>query len=214
MTLTPEQREMAREAGIIDPAKAEAFIDKIKQGKEATSALGDQMLDSFSVLDQVNEWISKAGTSLDELGNLTGADAVKFGVLTSAIAGARKEFEGFASVSKGSAIGTFGDSMSSLIGTVKQQGTALNLASGAGKQLLGVLTNMGAGAKAFSIAMQGGGRALAAFAENFLTSADNALRFQNGMFDAMAAGGNLNEFLNGTERGFSGIGKGLEGLNR
>lgn len=207
MAATPEQVEQAKKLGITDPAKIEEWVQKMQNAKDATDSLGD----SFSFLDDL---INSAGVSLDKMGTLVGADAAKFGLLSNSILGATENFKGFLDVAKGGAIGTFGESMQGLINTVGKQGTVFAAAATGAKHLISILTGMGASGAAFQKAMSGSAAGLADFAKNFITGADNVLRFQNGIMDAMAAGGSFHDFLDGTQEGFSGIGRGLEGLNK
>ncbi len=211
--LTPEQKAAAAEAGL-DPNKAATFLEKTRQATIATSDFNTELKESSGVLDDLNNKFAEYGLSLDQLGNLTGASAAKFGLLTTFIAGAKEEFKGFVDVGKAGGIGTIGESLNGLMATVKQQGTAFGVAGAAAMKLRGMLTSMGAGGKELDEALRGGVNGLIAFGKNFVTSADNALRFQSGLMKAAAAGGNLKGIYEGVGTTFNGVGNRLENLNK
>ncbi len=211
--LTPEQKAAAAEAGL-DPNKAATFLEKTRQATIASADFNTELKESSGVLADLNNKLAEYSMSLDQMGNLTGASAAKFGLLTTFIAGAREEFKSFIDVGKAGGIGTIGESLTGLMATVRQQGTAFGVAGAAAMKLRGMLTSMGAGGKELNEALKGGVEGLISFGKNFVTSADNALRFQSGLMRAAAAGGNLKGIYDGVGDTFNGVGRNLENLNK
>src|ERR1700678_698640 len=122
--LTPDDIEKMKAAGL-DKDKIDAATESVRQHSQAlkdaaqsAAALNDQENDSGSIMDQLQTKLTGMLTKLEDLGNLTGADANEFSVFATAIAGAHKELTNFQSNESGR-LGSFSDDMKGLIENVK-----------------------------------------------------------------------------------------------
>lgn len=170
-----------------------AYNDALKKGTQNQKDFNVAGADSADMLGNLQGRLAQAGIDLEDMGNLSGVAATKFGLLSTFAIGATEQFKRFNQSVDTGRLGSFTDQMQSLIGNVTKQGTALNIVSGAGKKLVDVLGSMGATSKEISEAIKGGGATLAAYAKNVLISADNTLRFESALMDAAQQAGNTNE---------------------
>ena len=175
-----------------------AYNDALKKGIQNQRDFNVAGADSVDMLSSLQGRLAEVGINLEDMGNLSGVAATKFGLLSTFAVGATEQFKRFNQSVDTGRLGSFTDQMQSLLSNVTRQGTALNIVSGAGKKLVDVLGSMGATSKDISEAIKGGGSTLAAYAKNVLMSADNTLRFESALMDAAQQAGNTNELYKAT----------------
>jgi len=188
----------------------EKIKEMMSHAKTRIREAGEQITDSFSVLEKIQEWTKGAADRLDSLGSVSGAAATEFGLLAAGIAGARKEAENFAGLDTGR-LGSFTESTKNLFAIIRES-PGFGAASAAGQQLMGMLKNLGVSNKDMAAAATMSGAALVNFAEKIMIGADNSLRFGSAIMDAAAKGGNFTQLMNGLGDSFGGVGAHLENL--
>ena len=137
------------------------------------------------------------GIAMKTTGSFTEQQVTQFGLLTTAVFGARKAFEGFGVGEMGKNFNTFGDQMQYMVNMITN--------SGGGIEQLASLAE-----SAFGVKMPEAAKKSVETAKGFLasltTSADNALRLQNGIIQLAAKTGTLGDV-------YKKIGNDLTGMN-
>lgn len=211
----PTAASIATQTGL-----TEAQVVAVEKLEKANRNLGASQVDLNSdtqnysgILDRLNRELGDAGMKLENMGNLTGQQAVQFSLLSAALVTTTQKFVGMHDQLDPSRLGSFTDQTKTLIDTLSHAGPGTQLATDATKKLVGALTSMGAGGNAFTAAIKEGGMALVNFAKNVVTGADNTLRFQSIMMQGVAQGGGITQLYDGIAGSFEGVGKHLEHLN-
>ena len=193
-------------------AAVEKYTEAQKKQAETAALANTENTDSIDIFKQIGKYTDDAGNSLANMGNLTGAAALKFGLFATAIAGASEHFKSFTNIDT-SRIGSFSNQFKGMMDTV-QNSTGFSLASEAGKTLIAKFRDLSGNSKEFQKALDGGGSTLLKFGKQLLTNADNSLRFQAALMQGAAQAGNLNELYKGMGTTFTGIGDHLGNLNQ
>ena len=212
--LTPEQIAQ------MTPAEIQAATEALKaQGQavqgvtENVTNLNTAQQDSLGVMHKINEWLTTNAANFDKMGELTGASAVQFGLLATEVAGAEKRLQSLSKLDTGN-LGSFSDSVQNLIDNVTKVSPAGALASGAVTKLVGSLSSMGVAGNVLNSIIAKGVPELARFAQSFLNSADNALRFQSVLVTSAARAGDSKDLYQGTADTMALIGENFENANQ
>src|SRR5574337_1599003 len=72
-----------------------------KEATEDVSNFNAHLEDSYTVMQRVQNMAEDVGVSIEKLGDLTGPTALKFGLLGTAVVGAREKFADFAGLDTG-----------------------------------------------------------------------------------------------------------------
>lgn len=213
--LTPEQI-----AAGMDPTQIQASTEAYKAQGQAVQGVTQNLTDlnqiqtnSLDVLSRIQDYYSRTNTKLESMGDLTGSAATNFGLMATGIAGATERLKSFAGIDATN-LGSFSDSVKTLIDNVSRQGTLMGTATEAGKQLIKTLGGLGVSGKTMNEVIKLGGTDLAAFAKNILVSADNALRFESIIETGAAAAGDYNAIYKGTADTLALLGENMENANK
>lgn len=182
----------------MDPQKIEEYTEKMHAASAATKVFNVDGADSADMLSNLHGRLAQAGIDLEDMGNLSGVAATKFGLLGNFAVGAAEHFKRFNESVDPGRLGSFSDQMTSLITTVGGEGKAMGVATEAGGKLFSMLGKMGVAGKELSEIAKFGSTQLAAYAKNFLIGADNTLRFESALMDAAQQAGNTNEIYKAT----------------
>jgi hypothetical protein len=215
--LTPEQIAKIQEAGKasgMDPTQIHAMTEAYKAQGAAVIDLNQIQTSSFDILEKLKDYYVATGNKLESMGELTGSAATNFGLMATGIAGTTERLKAFSGSMEGNNLGSFSDSVKTLIDNVSQQGTAIGSATEAGKQLIATLGKMGVSGDAMAKVTKMATGELAAYAKNVLMSADNALRFESILATGAAQGGDYNEIYKGTSDTLALLGENLEDANK
>lgn len=213
--LTPEQI-----AAGIDPTQIQANTEAYKAQGQAIQGVSQNVTDfnqvqtnSLDVLNRIQDYYTRTNNKLENMGELTGSAATNFGLMATGIAGATERLKSFAGIDA-SNLGSFSDSVKTLVDNVSRQGTIIGTATAAGQQLIKTLGSMGVSGKAMNEVVKLGGSDLAAYAKNVLLSADNALRFESILETGAAAAGDVNAIYKGTASTLALLGENMEDANK
>jgi len=192
-------------------------IAKAQQNTDALAAsqinLNDQSQNYSSILNNLTNKLKDVGIGLSNVGELTGAKATQFGLISAAIVNTTEKFQNLQSNLDASRLGSFKEQAKTLIDTLKTAGPGTQIAIDAAKKLASGLTAMGGGGKDLQEAIKAGENALINYANNIIKGADNTLRFQSILLQGAAQAGNITNLYNGISGSFKGVGQNLENLN-
>lgn len=159
--------------------QAAASLDRLASSSDAAkSSLGamETVSDGMRVVfGTLNDQVKAFGFSMENMGSLTEQQTAQFGLLATAVVGARKAFDGLGETR---GFSTFTDQFKDLQQVI-QNSPMFSTAEGQVKALSDALVKMGAPVQAVAEAAKGGMKAIASYGQAFLTSADSALRLQN-----------------------------------
>lgn len=170
--------------------------------------------DYSSVLNSLQTKLASFGVTMHGTGNLINQQATAFGLLTAGLITTTQKFNDLGAGIDPKRLGSFSDQTQTLVDTLSKGGSVIGSTTDAGKKMIGVLANMGVGGRALAETVNMSSTALAAFAKNVVTGADNTLRFQSAILQGVAAGGGMQQLYDGIDKSFTGIGTHLEKLNQ
>lgn len=130
---------------------------------------------------------SQVSNSLQNMGNLTSEQTKKFGLISTAMLGAKESYQKMGDIDS-SGLNTFTKQFDSLYEIMNSKGSLAGVAT---SQLTKLLKSLGGSSNEVSQAISTGGGVLVDYAKNLLTSADNQVRLQNAMMKAAGASGDL-----------------------
>lgn len=216
-----ETSQIAQQTG-----QSEAAVTTIIQAHEkANRALAfsqrevnEVSQDYSSVLNSLQTKLASFGVTMQGTGNLINQQATAFGLLTAGLLTTTQKFTSLGQSMDGlSRLGSFSEQTETLVKTLSQGGSVIGSTTDAGKKMISMLANMGVGGRVLAETVNMSSTALAAFAKNMITGADNTLRFQGALMQGAASGGGMDLLYNGLKNGdkaFTGIGTHLEKLNQ
>lgn len=161
------------------------------QAKTALGAMNNISEAAGGIFKELESRVNAFGFSLKNTGALTQTQTAQFGLLTTAVLGARRAFEGLGGIDT-SGLTTFSDQFKNLQEMIRSS-PALAAGSAGIQMLSDMLTRMGAPMQAVQDNAKKGMGALMQYGEAFFTSADNGLRLQNVYLQLAARTGNLGE---------------------
>src|SRR5574337_900717 len=183
-----------------------------KEATEDVSNFNAHLEDSYTVMQRVQNMAEDVGVSIEKLGDLTGPTALKFGLLGTAVVGAREKLADFAGLDTGT-LGSFTEQTKDLLATITNKGTAPEVAIAAFGRLRNILGSLGVSSEKFNSLQAKGGKVLADYAKNIMLAADNSLKLQSALLQGTAQGGSFNDVIIGVKNTFEGIGPSLSKLN-
>lgn len=136
--------------------------------------------------------LDRVGISLGNMGNLARNQATQFGVLTTAVVGAKESFASFANVDT-SRLDTFSGQVNDLFTMITAKGTAPAVAADAIQRMASTLISLGIDSTKVKSAMGGTLETFIAFASNTLKQVDNTRRLQNSFMQLTGSAGDLGE---------------------
>lgn len=165
--------------------------DLVNKVKDAFDGFGDTATKVKGTLGQLQSQLGTLDLGMRVNQSLTESQTAAFGMLSTALLGVRKAFDGLADVDT-RGINTFTQQVVDLqqiilkdnsLGTMAEKASALGTA----------LKAFGASTSDVTKAVAGGFSAVSTFAMQFAMSADNALRLQNALVQLASRTGRLNE---------------------
>jgi hypothetical protein len=199
----------------VTPEMVQNMVDLNTQSVKASqnmSTLTHIFEDGQHALGMLSDAFNSAGLGLKNIGNLTSEQSTKFGLLTTAIVGAKTSFENFAGVDTGR-LNTFNDQADRLFKTLTTPGTAVGAVTEAIQKTKNMLMSFGVQSAEVNRVLEKGPAVLAAYAKNVLTSADNIFRLQNSFIQLTAQAGDVNDLFGELSKTTAGIGDDLSNLN-
>ena len=185
---------------------------------DSNQKLGDTNIVSSVVaqtFDTLRQKLSAAGISLDQVNSLVGDQATKFGMITTAVLGAKEAYNNLANLPgvDTSKLVTFSDQISSLLDTIKQ-GPGTSLFAGAVDTIIKKMEKSKASFQEINQVWSDLQHGITGSAKAFFVSADNVSRLQNALMQTVIQGSGAGAFFDHISSTVSGVGKDFENLNQ
>lgn len=208
-TTTPPTLNAIDSSVIDNWGQAGTNINAVNDGLNTLGQMNDK---AAGFLGNLSDALSNAGVKLTNIGSLLTQDSTKFGLISTAIVGAKESFRTFNSVDQ-TRINSFSSQMSTLLETLSNKGTAPAVLTSATKELVSQLVSANRPLTEIQQALAGGTSTLVNYAKNVLVSADNILYLQNSMLQLTSAGGGMQDLFTGIDQRMQGMGDHFQNLN-